>query len=180
MIGLFRSVKPAGKQILKQVNTKQNNTIMYNKQEFQSEFKSGCGQMGRGRFGGQWGRGKFGKFWGGRMAAFGQPPINIEETDAAFTISLYAAGLDKSKVTLGIKNDVLTIAYPGEEPGSQESINNGYTYQEFSPRGFERQFQLNGKVLVDQIGATYADGILKVSLPKNPETNKPAQTITVG
>ncbi|QJD80923.1 Hsp20/alpha crystallin family protein [Spirosoma rhododendri] len=153
---------------------------MYNKQGFQSEHKGGCGQMGRGRFGGQWGRGKFGKFWGGRMGMFGQPPINIEETDAAFTISLYAAGLDKSKVTMAVKNDVLTIAYPGAESDNQEPTDTGYTYQEFSPRGFERQFQLNGKVLIDQISATYTDGVLKATLPKNPETNKPAQTITVG
>jgi len=136
--------------------------------------------MGRGRFGGPWGRGNFGKFWGGRMAAFGQPPINIEDTEAAFTISLYAAGLNKANVTLAVKNDVLTIAYPGSEQPESESASSGYTYQEFSPRGFERQFQLNGKVLVDQISATYTDGILTVTLPKNPETNKPAQSITVG
>lgn len=132
--------------------------------------------MGRGR----WGRGNFGKFWSGRMAAFGQPPINIEDTDAAFTISLYAAGLNKANVTLAVKDDVLTIAYPGSEQAGSESTNNGYTYQEFSPRGFERQFQLNGKVLVDQISAVYTDGVLTVTLPKNPETNKPAQSITVG
>lgn len=136
--------------------------------------------MGRGRFGGSWGRGSFGKFWGGRMAAFGQPPINIEDTDAAFTISLYAAGLNKANVTLAVKDDVLTIAYPSSEQANAEQNNSGYTYQEFSPRGFERQFQLNGKVLIDQISATYTDGILTVTLPKNPETNKPAQSITVG
>jgi HSP20 family protein len=34
-------------------------------------------------------------------------------------------------------------------------------------------------VLVDQISAGYADGILKVSLPKNPETNTPAKNIAV-
>ncbi|PRY39118.1 HSP20 family protein [Spirosoma oryzae] len=149
---------------------------MVNKQGFQSDYKGGCGSMGRGR----WGRGNFGKFWGGRMAAFGQPPINIEDTDAAFTISLYAAGLNKANVTLAVKDDVLTIAYPGSEQPGSASTDNGYTYQEFSPRGFERQFQLNGKVLVDQISATYTDGVLTVTLPKNPETNKPAQSITVG
>jgi len=153
---------------------------MFNKQEFHSALKGGCGSMGRGRFGGSWGRGKFGTFWGGRMAAFGQPPINIDETDAAFTISLYAAGLNKANVTLAVKDDVLTVAYPGSEQTGSEPTNNGYTYQEFSPRGFERQFQLNHKVLVDQISATYTDGILKVTLPKNPETNKPAQSITIG
>lgn len=153
---------------------------MFNKQGFQSEYKGGCGSMGRGRFDGPWGRGKFGKFWGGRMAAFGQPPINIEDTDAAFMISLYAAGLNKANITLAVKDDVLTIAYPGSEQAGSVPANSGYTYQEFSPRGFERQFQLNGKVLVDQISATYTDGVLTVTLPKNPETNKPAQTITVG
>ncbi|WP_255433079.1 Hsp20 family protein [Spirosoma sp. KUDC1026] len=34
-------------------------------------------------------------------------------------------------------------------------------------------------MLTDGISASYADGILRVTLPKNPETNAPAQTINV-
>ncbi len=110
------------------------------------------------------------------MSRFNQPPVNIEETDSAYVISLFAAGLAKDKVTLTVKNDVLTISYPGAE--ASETGGN-YAYQEHRQGEFERQFQLNNKVLTDSISASYADGILKVTLPKNPATNIPAQTISV-
>jgi HSP20 family protein len=164
---------------------------MYNKEAYQADntqsgYKGSCGSMGRGRFGGPWGRGKFGSFWGG--PAFGrhgggshQPPINIEENETSYIISLFAAGLVKENVKLSVKDDVLTISYQGtesaENPGQATSGN--YTYQEYSDRSFDRSFRLNGKVLTESISASYDVGILNVVLPKNPETNKPAQTITV-
>jgi HSP20 family protein len=159
---------------------------MYQKQAFQSDYKGNCGSWGRGRFGGPWGRGKFGNFWGGPVlgrhaGGFGQPPINIEETDTDFVISLFAAGIVKENVTLTVKNDLLTIAYPGinQEADAESTAKNNYTYQEYTQRAFERSFQLNNKVLVENISASYTDGILKVVLPKNPATNQPAQTITI-
>lgn len=146
--------------------------------------------MGRGKFGGAWGRGKFdgfraGSMFGRHMGGSNQPPINIEETDDNYVISLFAAGLSKERVTLTVKDDVLRIAYPGADAGTTQETASGpantgsYTYQEYSQRAFERAFRLNDKVLTDQISATYTDGILRVTLPKNPATNVPAQTITV-
>ena len=155
---------------------------MYNKQAFQSEHKGHCGSMGRGKFGGPWGRGKFsGAFFGRHGGGFSQTPINIEETDSSYIISLFAAGLSKEKVTLTVKDDVLRITYPGaDQEGNPESAPKGnYTYQEYSQGAFERSFRLNDKVLTESISASYADGILKVTLPKNPATNIPAQNITV-
>ena len=165
---------------------------MHNKQAFESGHKGGCGSWKRGGFGGPWagpafGHGKFGgrgPQWGGGSH---RPPVNIEETDSEFVISLYAAALVKEKVTLTVKDDVLTISYPTVDSAGVDALAEGdnaqtgnYTYQEFSSRAFERQFKLNSKVLTESISAAYADGILKVTLPKNPATNVPAQTITVG
>ena len=139
--------------------------------------------MGRGRFGGPWGRGKFSGFRGGFRGA--QPPVNIEENDQIYVISLFASGLAKEQVTLTIKDDILTIAYPGadavtgQEANTEATAKGNYTYQEYNQGAFERSFRLNDKVIVENISASYADGILKVTLPKNPATNKPAQTITV-
>lgn len=155
---------------------------MYNKQAFQSEHKGGCGPMGRGKFGGPWGRGRFGHFWGRHAGGFNQqPPVNIEETDDSFIISLFAAGLSKERVTLTIKDDVLRISYPGAEPeaSAESAPNEKYTYQEYTQGAFERSFRLNNKVITESISASYTDGILKVVLPKNPATNIPAQTVTV-
>lgn len=140
--------------------------------------------MGRGRFGGPWSRGKFGGFWE-QAGGLAQPPVNIEETNTDYVISLFAAGLRKEQVTLTVKDDVLRIAYPGadadtqQEAHSESTATGNVTYQEYKRGPFSRSFRLNDKVLVDRISASYADGILKVTLPKNPATNIPAQTITV-
>jgi HSP20 family protein len=120
--------------------------------------------------------------WKNKIARFNQPPVNIEETDTQYTILLYAAGLMKENVTLTVKDDVLRVAYPGAvQEGTARPVQGNFTYQEYNVNqgGFERLFQLNNKVLVDQVSANYADGILKVTLPKNPATNIPAQTIQV-
>lgn len=160
---------------------------MYNKQAFQSEHKGNCGgPWGRGKFGGPFGRGKFGAFWAGptfgrHAGGFQHVPVNIEETDTEYTISLFAAALVKKNVKLTVKDDVLTISYQStDQSNAEESTGSSkYTYQEYGNQSFERSFQLNDKVLTESISASYADGVLKVILPKNPSTNKPAQTISV-
>ncbi|GAB3988625.1 hypothetical protein GCM10028807_11690 [Spirosoma daeguense] len=161
---------------------------MYTKQAFETEnHKGNCGNwggsgFGPGKFGGLWGRGRFGRFWGGQKFGrhgwgFQQVPVNIEETENEYVISLFASALIKENVKLTVKDDVLKVSY--EVADTSENPTGTYTYQEYSHHSFERSFQLNNKVLVDTIAATYADGVLKVTLPKNPDTNKPAQTITV-
>lgn len=159
---------------------------MYNKQAFEASNKGNCGPWGRSKSGGPWGRGKFGGFWAGptfgrHAGGFHQAPVNIEETDTDYIISLLAAGLAKENINLTTKDDVLTISYQDANPATdtEQAASSRFSYQEYGSRSFKRSFQLNDKVLIDSISATYTDGILKVTLPKNPETNKPAQTITV-
>ncbi len=159
---------------------------MFNKQQTaerqHSQFDGrhrGCGHFGKksgSMFGdafegkSQW-RNAFNAGFGNRKAA------NIEETDSAFIISLYAAGLRKNDFTISVTEDVLTIKYTA--PATDENNPNQYAHLEYQPGSFERSFQLNGKVITDNISAAYTDGVLKVTLPKNPETNKPAQQVKV-
>ncbi len=154
-----------------------NNTIMPNQQKFQSAQNGPCGSWGRGNVGGSWGRGAFAGFRS-RYMGNAQPPVNIDETDNAYTVSLFAAGLAKERVKLTVKDDVLTVSYQPDTHAGPDSPA-GSTYQEYRQDAFERQFRLNDKVLTDQISASYTDGVLRVTLPKNPETNTPAQTIAV-
>jgi len=140
----------------------------------------GCG----GSFGRKFGH-KFGEMFGGKgpwanvfNGEFGnRAAANIEETDSAFIISLYAAGLSKKDFAISVTGDVLSIAYTA--PISTEGDQGKYAHQEYRPGSFERSFQLNGKVLTNSIQAAYTDGVLKVTLPKNPETNQPAQQVKV-
>lgn len=159
---------------------------MYQQQAFASH--PGVGFFGRGSCGG---RGRHGEGAAGRRGippwarffegSWAQAPVNIETTDTSFVLTLYAAGLVKEHIQLSVQNDVLTIAYrsPAPPDGAEEAGNTRYTRREFRDPAFERTFQLNGKVLAEGIQASYAEGILTVTLPKNPAANQPAQPITV-
>jgi len=134
-------------------------------------YGAGAGRFG-GHFGGPFGHHKFGMFNQG----FRKVPVNIEETENSFIIELYAPALVKEHLKVVTKDDVLTISYqPEEETDSAKK----YSRREYSNGTFERAFALNEKVLSENISAHYADGILMVTLPKNPETNTPEKDIQV-
>ncbi|XZF14025.1 Hsp20/alpha crystallin family protein [Chitinophagaceae bacterium MMS25-I14] len=157
---------------------------MYNQQSgnFKEKFRGGCGHMGGRGFQGGWGNpwAHYMKRHFGMHRGNGSVPVNIEETDSSFILKLYAAGLRKEDFKIAVKDDMLTIAYGNEGDANKTSDESrNYTHREFSGDYFERSFQLNGKVLTDGITANYADGVLTVTLPKDPETNKPAQNINV-
>jgi HSP20 family protein len=157
---------------------------MFNRQETadrqQQQFKGhrGCGGFGK-RFGSMFGDAvQSGGHWKNAFNSFGnRKAVNIEETDTTFIISLYAAGLQKNNFGITITGDVLTIKYTASEDTQRNPKQ--YAHVEYQPSYFERSFQLNGKVLTESISATYVDGVLEITLPKNPETNKPAHEVKV-
>lgn len=137
-----------------------------------------------GKIHSRWGR-RFGRHHHGKFAShaenlfghgFRRVPANIEETDDSFIIHLFAPALVKEDLKVLTKDDVLTISY---SPKEQEDSAAQFSRREYSNGAFERAFALNGKVLSENISAKYADGILKVTLPKNPEKNIPAKDIAV-
>ncbi|QIL39598.1 Hsp20/alpha crystallin family protein [Pedobacter sp. HDW13] len=147
---------------------------MYNEHSCHTgKMHHGCGHRG----------GRFGHHFGGRFKpgyemfnrGFRRVPVNIEETENSFIIHLFAPALVKENLKVVTKDDVLTISYQPAEDGPTEK----FSRREYSNGAFERAFALNGKVLNEQISAAYADGILKVTLPKNPETNTPEKDILV-
>ena len=116
---------------------------MYNKQAFEAGNKGGCGPWGRGGFGGPMGRGKFGGFWGGPKfgrhgGGFHKVPVNIEETDTEYVISLFAAALVKENVKLTVKDDVLTVSYQGTDQSTytENPASDNYTYKEHTNHSF--------------------------------------------
>ena len=135
----------------------------------------GCGHGFKEKFAEHFSRkGRFDKFFGGHSG--NQKAANIQESKEAFVISLYAAGLSKNNFKISVSEDILTIAYTASQ--EQQSATS-FSYQEYELGSFERAFQLNGKVLTDAINASYIDGVLIVTLPKNPATNIPAQEVPV-
>ncbi|PZP51559.1 MAG: heat-shock protein Hsp20 [Pseudopedobacter saltans] len=135
--------------------------------------------FGRGSFKGRCGEGFFGnkENWKQMFAnRFGNTPsVNIEEREDSFLVCLYAAGLSKDSFKLSVQDNVLTISYEASKDTSERK----FLYQENDLSSFERSFQLNGQVLTDQISAAYVDGVLAISLPKDPEAQQAGQEIKI-
>src|SRR5690606_16641376 len=107
------------------------------------------------------------------LNSFGRvPAANIKENDNNIEIELAIPGMKKEDLKLEINENLLRIYAEKEE--KQEENNEGYFRREFSYNAFERSFRMPENINQDAISANYADGVLKVTLPKqaNKETKK--------
>lgn len=92
------------------------------------------------------------------------PSVNVKEYDKGFDIELAAPGLSKKDFNITMENRVLTIS--SEKKEEMEQKEKDYTRKEFSYSSFSRSFALPENVNEGDVNATYADGILKLSLTK--------------
>jgi HSP20 family protein len=108
------------------------------------------------------------------------PPVNIRETEDAYSVELMAAGLKKEDFNIEVDKDLLTIsAEIKSENTTQEE--GKFTRREFSYSSFRRSFTLPETVKEDDINASYQDGVLKITLPKKEEAlPKPKRMIEIG
>ncbi|CAG0950116.1 MAG: Hsp20/alpha crystallin family protein [Bacteroidetes bacterium] len=92
------------------------------------------------------------------------PAVNISETDKSFNLEVSAPGFKKDDFKVSVEENVLSVS--GEYKSENEEKNKNYTRKEFRSGSFKRQFTLPDTINLDEINATYNDGILKVELPK--------------
>ncbi|MCU7547583.1 Hsp20/alpha crystallin family protein [Chitinophagaceae bacterium LB-8] len=104
-----------------------------------------------------------------------ETPVNIIETERAYILYLYAPSLAKENIIVATKNDILSIRYQGEK----DTLNRRYTRREYRPEEIERSFDLKGKIDVDSIKASYAEGILTIELPKTDTAIRQLQEVSV-
>jgi HSP20 family protein len=100
------------------------------------------------------------------------PTMDIKENKDSYMIKAELPGVDKENVNVSIEDGVLTIK--GEKKVEKEEKDDKTHRVECSYGSFMRSFTLPGKVKVDQVDASYKDGILKLRIPKSEES-KPKQ-----
>ena len=108
-----------------------------------------------------------GEGWGRMMTV---PSVNIAENKDHYTLSLAAPGLKKNDFNINVDGNVLTISSVREE--SKEEKEEQFSMHEYSYSSFSRSFTLPEEVNIEKIGAAYAEGVLKVTLPKKEEAKK--------
>jgi HSP20 family protein len=103
------------------------------------------------------------------------PVVDIYDNDDSIVIKAELPGVEKKDISIDVKDRHLILK--GERSVDNEVKEEKYYRRERSYGSFQRIFSLPVDVDTDKIEATYADGLLKIEIPK-PETQKPRQ-ITV-
>lgn len=118
----------------------------------------------------------------GRSFAATLPAVNVREDNDQFTIEVAAPGMKRDNFKVELDQNVLTISSNKEEMEEEKNESGNYTRREFNYLSFRRSFTLpENKVEGEKIAARYADGILRISVPKKEEAKvKPVKQITIG
>jgi HSP20 family protein len=97
---------------------------------------------------------------------FGLPPAELKETETAHLLAIELPGLTKDDVDLSVQGDSLVVC--GHKAEASEDASATYRVSERRYGRFERAFPLPPDVERGRIEAQFKDGLLKVTLPKNP------------
>lgn len=100
------------------------------------------------------------------------PPVDIHESDDAYTLVADLPGMKKEDITVSIVEDRITLK--GSRKREERHEEKGYRRYERAEGTFERSFRINGGVDGAKVEATFENGVLTVKLPK-PEETKPRQ-----
>ena len=115
--------------------------------------------------------------WRGESAWPSVPAVDIAETEKGYEITAELPGMDEKNIEVKFADGVLTIK--GEKQEEKEEKKKDYYLSERSYGSFQRSFQVPDGVDSDKIEASFKKGVLTVTLPKKPETQKATKRIDV-
>ena len=98
------------------------------------------------------------------MGIDSMPSVDMNEKDNAYIVRVDIPGLDKDKIELTVRGEILTIQGV-RETNNQEQTGSYYT-QERSYGSFSRSLRLPGPVDDANVKADYQNGVLTITLPK--------------
>jgi len=106
------------------------------------------------------------------------PAVNIKENDKEVIIDVAAPGLSKKDFEISVENNTLTISAHKEVEKVEEGTN--IVKKEFGYENFQRSFTLPEEIFdVENIKATYKNGVLEIVIPKKEEEQKKVKKIQV-
>lgn len=105
-------------------------------------------------------------FFGGADDFDFMPTVDFEEDDKNYVVKVDLPGLDKDKINITVREDILTIQGVRQVESRSADDQTGVYRQERSYGTFARSLQLPGPVDDTQISADYKNGVLTIRLPK--------------
>ncbi len=106
-----------------------------------------------------------------------QPALDVKENADGITLTAELPGLEEKDVEISLEEDVLTIK--GEKRTEEKREEKGWHVQERAYGAFSRALQLPFAPKPDAVQASFAKGVLTVSLPRPSEPEKPKTRIEI-
>lgn len=123
--------------------------------------------------------------WNGRNPLYGKHAKNLMKTDVRETEDTYEMDIDlpgfkKDEISVELADGYLTIRAAKGLDKDEEDKKGKYIRQERYAGSCSRSFYV-GDVEPEDVSAKYEDGILKLSMPKQPKKELPKHsTISIG
>ena len=103
--------------------------------------------------------------------------MDLVERHEAFEMTAELPGLDEKNIEVNVANGVLTVKGQKEEDKVEKKEDFHLRERRFG--SFSRSVRVPDMVDADKIEASFKNGVLKVTLPKKPEAQKPVKKIEV-
>jgi len=112
------------------------------------------------------------RLWGGRGA---WPSVDVEETEKEYRVTAELPGLEERDVEVLLQDGLLTVR--GEKKLETDARDRSYS-ERFYGR-FERQITLDRDVDDGAVNATFKNGVLTVTVPKNARAGERTKRIPI-
>ncbi len=109
----------------------------------------------------------FRPLWLGQAEREAVPALDLYTTPEAVIAKLALPGVKPEDVDVSIGDDLVTIT--GSFKEEKETTEPGYVHKELSHGSFSRTFSVPTAVKADSATASFKDGLLTLTLPKNEE-----------
>src|SRR5579875_135094 len=107
--------------------------------------------------------------------SFAYPRIEVSETEREVKVEAEIPGMDEKDVEVLLQDGTLILR--GERRGESEDSSRRMSERYYGR--FERRIALPVEVEADKVGATYAKGVLTVTLPKSQRAIEKVKRITI-
>jgi HSP20 family protein len=105
------------------------------------------------------------------------PSIEVRDTEKAYEVAAELPGLEQKDLQLELKDNMLVIS--GEKRAEQKQEDGARRWSERTYGRFERAIPLDAEVQADKVDARFKNGVLHVTLPKDPRARDKSRRIEV-
>ncbi|MFP4085561.1 MAG: Hsp20/alpha crystallin family protein [Desulfobacteraceae bacterium] len=115
-------------------------------------------------------RGFFGTPMTESMESVWIPSIDVSETDENLLVKAELPGLEAEDIDIDVSGNVLTIK--GEKRTEEEKEEENFYSRERYFGSFQRAIQLPADVNTEKVDATFRNGVLNITLPKEESSRR--------